>query len=116
MHKLFYVIGGFAVLVGVYFLASGGNSRDPLAGMVSTQIGLASIFGAVIWLGMGRALELLERIANRIAPPPKPVAETPNDWQFDEAGNVKPQEDNKWAVASEAPKKPEPQSRTEPRF
>lgn len=67
MHKLFYFIGVVTLLPAIYFLH---RSIDG-GGIASVELAIYVFLGACLWLAIGRGLELLERIANAVAPLPE---------------------------------------------
>lgn len=86
MHKLFYFIGVVTLLPAIYFLH---RSIDG-GGIASVELAIYVFLGACLWLAIGRGLELLERIANAVAPLPDLPAEdearpteTPQQRAFD---------------------------------
>lgn len=77
MHKLFYGIGGLLLLPAAYFAFrsfAGGS-------FTAMQWALCLILAACLWMGLGRGLHLLQRLADALAPeaPPEPQRQALSD-------------------------------------
>lgn len=77
MHNLFYGIGGVSILPAAYLLY---RSIDG-GGIVPLQWALYVFLGACFWLAIGRGLELLERLADALAPVDQTPQNNPSEPQ-----------------------------------